>query len=60
MTDEEARVLEARLEKEMLKALTARQAADALNEQLKESLRSVRKFIRGVDSASREIRFYGG
>ncbi len=60
LTEEEARELETRLEKELLRAITARQAADALNEQLKESLRSLRKFVCSVDVASREVHFYAG
>ena len=60
LTEEEARELETLLEKEILKAITARQAAEALDEQLKESLRSLRKFFHSVEAATREVRVYAG
>ncbi len=60
LTEEEARELETLIEKEILKAITARKAADALNVQLKESLRSLRKFVLSVDAATRETHLYAG
>ncbi len=55
MSDQEAGELVSRIEDEILHALTAQRAAQALNRQLRVSLGSVRKVLEGIGGAMPKV-----